>query len=75
MKTITPISIQAKNKSIVTSINHAINNATINGTIVKFLVSSVETLVYPNDNYKKILHHVRIQETLNKIKMLESKIA
>lgn len=75
MKTITPIKIQAKEKSILDSIRHAINNATINSTVIIFIFNSIEMLVYPNDNYKKIIHYIKIQETLNKIKELQAKVA
>lgn len=73
MKTITPIKIVGKKKSLIDNIRHGINNATINCSIIKLVVESVEVLVYPNDNITKILNYVRMQTLINKIAMLEAK--
>lgn len=72
MKTITPIKIESKDKeSLIETIRRGINNATINCSLVRLVVGAVDALVYPNDDYKKVLHYVKLQSVLARLQELE----
>ena len=74
MKTIVPIKIVAASKtSIIDSVKRAINNAQINCTVVQLIVGAVECLVYPSDKLEKVIHYVKLQSVLLRLKELEGK--
>jgi hypothetical protein len=74
MKTITPIKIVATPKEkLITIVNRAINNAYLNSVVVRMIVDGVECLVYPNDNFAKVIHYVKLQLVMKQVEALETK--
>lgn len=68
MITIAPIKIVAtKNEKLISIVNRAINNAYLNSVIVKLIVDGIECLVYPKDNFAKVVHYVKLQCVLKRM--------
>jgi hypothetical protein len=71
MKTIRPINITA-DKSLINSVKRAINNASLNCSIVNLIVDKINCLVYPQDDMGKVLSYVKIQQLQSRIAELSA---
>lgn len=75
MKTLRPIVIASKDskETLITLAKRAINAAEMNCCIVRIVLNGIDALVYPQDNLSTIIHHVKLQSILLKLKELEAK--
>lgn len=74
MKTIKPIVIESKGKkeTLIDLAKRAINAAEINCSLVRLVIGGVDALVYPSDHLGKVIHHVKLQSVLLRLKEMEA---
>lgn len=74
MKTIKPIVIESKGskETLIDLCKRALNAAEINCSIVRLVINGVDALVYPGESLSKLIHHVKLQLVLIRLKELEA---
>jgi hypothetical protein len=74
MKTIKPIVIESKGnkETLIDLAKRAINNAYCNSTIVRLVIDGIDCLVYPEDRLNTVIHYVKLQQVLKRLKELEA---
>lgn len=66
-----PLTITATPKtSIFDTVKRAMNNADVNDKIVTLSFASSTTLVYPHDNQKTLIHHLKTLQLQEQISFL-----
>lgn len=74
MKTIKPIVIESKGskETLIDLAKRALNAASMNCSIVRIVMGGVDALVYPSDQLNTIIHYVKLQLVLLRLKELEA---